>query len=157
MDVRPDTKLCLTSQPPGETQHEEQAKQAAAAEWFRYGFNPANGAQWDFLCDRGDWDYGHDWKALLAESEAEWKQSNTRKQNRQPKCECLETKPEFWLDGHSVERWAWNRLAPRRSTASYTTIFSSARARKWYDVGRSWRDEATVQGRCNGLNGLLLA
>jgi hypothetical protein len=69
----------------------------------------------------------------------------------------LETKPEFWLDRHSVERWTWNRLAPRRSRTSYTTTFSSARPRKWHDVGRSRPDEATGQGRCNDLNGLLLA
>ena len=66
---------------------------------------------------------------------------------------CLETKPEFWLDGQNVERWTWNSLTPRRSTTSYTTTFSSARARKWHDVGRSRPDEATVQGRCNDLNG----
>ena len=35
----------------------------------------------------GEGDYGHDWKALLAESEAERKQRNTKRQNRKPKCE----------------------------------------------------------------------
>lgn|SRR5271156_3604249 len=66
---------------------------------------------------------------------------------------CLETKPEFWIDGHRVERWTWNRLGPRRSTTSYTTTSPSAGARKWHDVDRSRPDEAAVQGRCNDLNG----
>src|ERR1700722_589766 len=46
----------------------------------------------------------------------------------------LEAKPEFWVYGRSVKRWTWNRLAPRLSATSYTTTFSSARARKWHDV-----------------------